>query len=145
MVQGFDPNVPVPGSAQSAPIKTNFNALFTTNSGPNPPASPNIGTLWIDTSDANNIKLKWFDGTVFRTLLEKLESTPMAVSGQTTFVQNFTNATTLIVTHNLNKFPSVTVVDTTNSVILPDNIVYDNANQITITFSVPTSGKVFLN
>lgn len=145
MSQGFDPNVPVAGSAASLPLRTNFNALFTTNSGTSSPANPDIGTLWIDTSVPTNIKLKWYDGTTFITLLEHLESVPQPLSGQSTFIQSFVSATTVVVTHGLNKFPSVTVVDSSNNVILPDNIVYDNANQITVTFDTATTGQIFLN
>lgn len=146
MVQGFDPNVPIPNSAAvSGPIRINFNALFTTNSGDTEPGSPALGTLWIDTSDVANIKLKWYDGTQFRVILEHLETVAQPLSGQATFIQVFTNQTTVVVVHNLNKFPSVTVVDTSENVILPDNIKYDNANQITVSFDTPTSGKIYLN
>lgn len=146
MVQGFDPNVPVAGSpAASAPVRTNFNALFTTNSGNVEPTSPSLGTLWIDTSVPTNIKLKWYDGTVFRVILEHLESVAQPLSGQATFSQTFTNQTTVVVAHGLNKFPSVTVVDTGGNVILPDNIKYDDANQITVSFDVATSGTIYLN
>jgi len=53
-------------------------------------------------------------------------------------------AATWVVVHNLNKYPSVTVVDTGDSVIIP-TVHYDNANQITITFGSATSGKAYLN
>lgn len=49
-----------------------------------------------------------------------------------------------VIPHNLNRNPSVTVVDTGDSVIIP-SIHYDSVNQITITFGSATSGKVYLN
>lgn len=59
----------------------------------------------------------------------------------------FTQATlsaSWVVVHNLNVFPSVTVVDSGGTQILAD-VHYDNANQVTLTFGSPTSGKAYLN
>jgi hypothetical protein len=47
------------------------------------------------------------------------------------------------INHNLNRFPSVTVVDSAGSVI-EGAIQYDSNNSITLTFSLPFSGKVYL-
>jgi hypothetical protein len=41
-------------------------------------------------------------------------------------------------------YPSVTVVDTSGSVILPDP-VYTTATQVDLFFSAPFSGKAYLN
>ena len=62
------------------------------------------------------------------------------------FIYDGTGApsTTWTVIHNLGKFPAVTVVDTGNSVIIP-NIHYDSVNQVTITFANATSGKAYLS
>lgn len=59
------------------------------------------------------------------------------------FTQGPPSATWVIV-HNLNKYPSIEVVDTGDSVIIP-TIHYDNLNQITATFGSATSGKAYLN
>lgn len=48
------------------------------------------------------------------------------------------------VLHNLGKFPSVTVVDSGNSVIITD-VSYTDENELTITFRSATSGKAYLN
>ena len=48
------------------------------------------------------------------------------------------------ITHNLDKYPSVSVVDTANTVVYGD-VNYINANEITITFTNTFSGKAFLN
>lgn len=53
-------------------------------------------------------------------------------------------AATWTITHNLNKFPSVSVVDTANSNGFGD-VTYNSANQLTITFSGAFAGKAFLN
>lgn len=48
------------------------------------------------------------------------------------------------ITHSLNKFPSVTVVDDGNNVVVGD-IYYLSQNQLTITFTSSVSGKAYLN
>lgn len=49
-----------------------------------------------------------------------------------------------VITHNLEKFPSVTVVDTSNTVLV-GQIEYNSLNQLTITFASSTGGKAYLN
>lgn len=49
-----------------------------------------------------------------------------------------------LVTHNLNAYPSATVVDTGNSEVIP-TIVYNDSNHLTLTFGSPTTGRAFLN
>jgi len=59
----------------------------------------------------------------------------------------FTQASPLSVwtiTHNLNCFPAVTVVDTGGSELIP-SLVYTSNNIVTITFGAATSGKAYLN
>jgi len=52
--------------------------------------------------------------------------------------------TTWIINHNLGSFPSVTVVDSLNHVVVGD-ISYNNSNMLTITFSIPFAGYAYLN
>lgn len=49
-----------------------------------------------------------------------------------------------VVPHSLNKFPSVSVVNTANQTIVGD-ITYNSLNQLTITFTSPISGKAYIN
>tara|TARA_B110000444_G_C18784851_1_gene569390 strand:- start:265 stop:513 length:249 start_codon:yes stop_codon:yes gene_type:complete len=51
---------------------------------------------------------------------------------------------TWVVTHNLNKKCSVTVVDTADTVIIGD-ITYNSVNQVTLKFSGSFSGKAYFN
>tara|TARA_R100000479_G_scaffold36232_1_gene16051 strand:- start:203 stop:541 length:339 start_codon:yes stop_codon:yes gene_type:complete len=51
---------------------------------------------------------------------------------------------TWTVTHSMNKNPSVTVVNSSGTIIYP-SIKYDSTSQVTLTFSGSTSGKVYLN
>jgi hypothetical protein len=49
-----------------------------------------------------------------------------------------------VVTHNLNKFCSVTVVDTANTVVIGE-IEYNSTNQATLTFQSAFAGKAYFN
>ena len=65
-----------------------------------------------------------------------------------THTQSSASATWTI-THNLNKFPSVTVIDSGDSVVQGE-ILYNSANQLTLTFyagggTSAFSGKAYLN
>jgi hypothetical protein len=53
-------------------------------------------------------------------------------------------ATTWSVTHNLGKFPSVSVVDTGGNELLVD-VDYIDANHCVLTLGAATSGKAYLN
>jgi hypothetical protein len=53
-------------------------------------------------------------------------------------------ATTWDITHNLGKFPSVSVVDSGGNAVNGD-VVYLNPNSLQVTFNSPFGGKVFLN
>ena len=59
------------------------------------------------------------------------------------FSQN-TPSNTWVIVHGLGKFPSVTVVDSGNTVVV-GNVSYDSPNQVTITFEATFSGKAYLN
>jgi hypothetical protein len=49
-----------------------------------------------------------------------------------------------VVIHELNKFPSVSIVNTANQAVVGD-ITYNSLNQLTITFTSPISGKAYIN
>ncbi len=53
-------------------------------------------------------------------------------------------SSTWVVTHNMNKYPSVNIVDTANDEVTGE-VRYNNLNQITITFTAAFSGKAYLN
>ena len=54
------------------------------------------------------------------------------------------SATTWNITHNLNKFPSITVIDTGNTVVTGE-YTYIDTNNVTLTFSAAFAGKAYLN
>lgn len=55
-----------------------------------------------------------------------------------------TPASTWSVTHSLAKFPAVDVVDSGGNWLLPD-VLWVDANHVTVTFGAATSGRVFCN
>ena len=60
-----------------------------------------------------------------------------------TFTQSAASATWTIA-HNLGKYPSVTVIDSANTIVY-GNPTYTDENNLTINFSAPFSGKAYLN
>ena len=49
-----------------------------------------------------------------------------------------------VVTHGLNKYPSVSVVSSTNEIVYGD-VQYNSLNQVTITFNGAQTGKAYFN
>lgn len=65
--------------------------------------------------------------------------------GQTTYTHNQNSASaTWVIAHDLGRHPSVVVIDSAGSVIIPD-VQYDSAYQVTVRFSAAFSGKAYLN
>jgi hypothetical protein len=84
-------------------------------------------------------------GTLGQVLSSTVTGTQWITAPGATFT--FTQAVpsnTWVIAHNLNKFPSVTAVSTANQVAIGD-VVYNNTNQLTITFSAGFAGKAYLN
>lgn len=51
---------------------------------------------------------------------------------------------TWVVNHNLNKYCSVTVVDSADNIVVGE-VLYNSLNQVTLTFAGAFSGKAFFN
>jgi hypothetical protein len=49
-----------------------------------------------------------------------------------------------VITHNLGKYCSVTVVDTANTVVIGE-VEYNSVNQVTLTFQSAFAGKAYFN
>ena len=74
-----------------------------------------------------------------RTVLHK------PIIGEITFIHNQTSTSnTWVITHNLHRFPSVTVVNR-NNVEVKAKVTHNNDNQVTITFAGATAGKAYFN
>jgi len=65
--------------------------------------------------------------------------------GDLSFVYTQTNAAAeWVVTHNLGKRPSVTIVTATDATVIGE-VTYNSANQLTINLSSANAGKAYLN
>jgi hypothetical protein len=63
----------------------------------------------------------------------------------TTFIFTQASASALWdITHNLDCYPSVTVVDSGGTEIIPD-VIYISNDEVKLSFANPTSGKAYLN
>jgi len=77
-----------------------------------------------------------------------------AISTINTSIDNFkdknyihyqiSTSNTWIVVHNLKKYPSVSVVDSGNNLVIGD-CIYNSIDQLTITFTASFSGKAYIN
>jgi len=73
-----------------------------------------------------------------------------SISGMSTYTHSQTSpSNTWTITHNLGRFPSVTVIDTGDTVI-KGTVLYNSNNQLTVTFfsngsALSTTGKAYLN
>ncbi len=74
----------------------------------------------------------------------------LPIIGDITYTHNQSSTSdTWVITHNLNRFPSVTVVDSANTIV-QGTVVYNSNKQLTVTFFSGTSalafqGKAYLN
>jgi hypothetical protein len=70
---------------------------------------------------------------------------PIGPSGGESYVHDqAVPAATWVITHNLVRFPAVDIVDSAGTTVVGD-VVYDSANQVTITFASAFGGKAYLN
>ena len=77
---------------------------------------------------------------------EKTAITPYTLKLATHYVHEQGIASdTWVINHNLNKKPSITVVDTADEIQVPDTIIYNNKDTITVTFLSEFAGKAYLN
>lgn len=69
---------------------------------------------------------------------------PQGPSGDLNFKQNFTNQSSVTVAHTLGKFPSVTVIDSSEDEVIGD-VRYIDLNTLTVSFAASFSGSVLCN
>ena len=85
-----------------------------------------------------------FKEYIGRTVMDK------PIIGNITYIHNQSSVSdTWTITHKLNRFPSVTVVDSGNTIV-EGTVVYNSNKQLTITFfsagsALAFSGKAYLN
>lgn len=69
----------------------------------------------------------------------------LGIENDKNYVHNQTTSSdTWVIQHNLNKLPSVTVIDSAEEEVVGE-ITYDNINKLTIRFAAPFKGKATLN
>lgn len=99
--------------------------------------------------DINNLKVSFPEAPIndkeyTRKNAEWVESSA-ATGGDKNYIHNqITAASTWIVTHNLNKYPSISIVDTGGNIVIGE-VLYDSLNQVTLTFTAEFSGKAYFN
>jgi hypothetical protein len=91
-------------------------------------------------TDANGNNTKNYS---LNSLLGYIQSNATFNASTTIFNQS-SAATTWNITHTMEKFPSVTVVDSSENVVIGE-IIYNSNSSITLTFASAFSGKAYLN
>ena len=76
--------------------------------------------------------------------VDAIEGDKNYVYTQAVAAEEWGDGTPKMVTHNLNKFPSITVIDTANTVVTGE-YTYIDKNNVTLTFSAAFAGKAYLN
>ena len=125
-------------------LKTLVNTTYTLTSTVD--ALNNIADIDLTDSDGvkTTVKLKGGTGiTLTQPASNEITIASLNDDANFVFTQGLPSATWNI-THNLGKFPSVSVVDTADQLMYGDT-EYFNENSLTITFSAPFSGKAYLN
>jgi hypothetical protein len=144
MSQGFDKLKPeYQADLLSGPVRTNFNSLATWHKGPTAPPNPDDGWVWVDDSDATNVKVKMFLFSAWRTILQNIQAGPPSQTQLDKFVHTQVVASlTWTVNHNLNGVDLlVQVWDSTSHPVIPNDITMTSVNQIVITFVAPVAGR----
>lgn len=124
----------------------NFDALFTINATPD-----KVSQLENDLNYQTDIQVQeaiQAESDIINTRIdnevERLEEEIQESSNTFVFEQGIP-ATEWVINHNLNKKPSVTVVDSADEEQIPDEKIYNTNNKVTLYFLSEFSGKAYLN
>jgi hypothetical protein len=69
---------------------------------------------------------------------------PQGPNGDKSYTVSFTNQTTVVVQHNLEKYPAVTFKDSAGTEYEVD-VHHDSINQCTVTWNTPLTGSITCN
>ena len=117
-----------------------FNAHFTTNRNT---FTGSMGIVNATSNNYNDLANKPSINGV--TLVGDKTSEELKIDGDKHYVYNQVVASNeWNIQHNLNKYPSVTIVDSAENVVVGD-VVYIDKNNVRILFIGSFSGKVYLN
>lgn len=129
----FTTTATVAGSA--AEIKDNFGSSVAPTNNDDGTQGYSIGSQWIDV--ANDIVYTCTDASTGAAVWK--------ISSASNYTHNqIAMASTWNISHNLNKYPSVSVVDSSEQLVYGD-VQYSNLNTLSITFNSAFSGKAYLN
>ena len=108
-----------------------------------------VSTYTVDPNDANFYTLVLnhigSNGSLVNDYYYDIFNFTLASASDKTYVHDQAiPSETWTITHNLGKFPSVSVVDTQKTVYW-GNVEYINSNQLKVTFSAGFAGQAFLN
>jgi hypothetical protein len=108
------------------------------------PGQPNFVDIVIESVDAHGSMLqdKFYAIAVYPGFVNP-DIDPGTGDKNFVFVQAVASASWNVV-HNLDKFPSVSIVDDDNNQVY-GSVVYNTVNDLTITFTAPFSGKAYIN
>jgi len=98
----------------------------------------------LDVTVGSDLEVEITENTLDVTLGEIVEITNNYGGGATYTHTQSTASATWTIAHNMNKNPSVTVIDSGGSYIITD-IAYTNSNTLVLTFSAALGGTAYLN
>lgn len=110
----------------------------------NLPSSSSIAN-W-DSAYDNMITSAAISGNTTKTLtLNQQDGGTVTVSYVDTYVHTqSTSSATWTITHNMNKYPSVTIIDSANTVV-EGEVEYTSLNEVEVTFSGGFTGTAYMN
>ena len=147
MTQGFDAAKPkFLDPLLSSPMRINLVALATHHAGPQAPANPTEGYIWMDTNDPTNIKIKAFVGSSFIVILNNIQAGAPTQSSVDKFIHvQATAATAWSITHTLNtRDVAWKIYDAADFWMLPNTFEITGLNTIEVTFLSQESGRVVI-
>ena len=100
-----------------------------------------LGQFWLNTVSQQLFQLVSIEDGIY--YWKNLSSTGM-IRGDTYIHIQSVPFTTWVISHDLGKFPSVTLVNDDN-IEIEGNVKYESELRIVVTFTKPQSGKAFLN
>jgi hypothetical protein len=108
-------------------------------------ATPTEISNWNEAYDDSVVDFDITQGTDTVITITRRNSTPLAITYKSGYIHNQTlPSDTWVITHDLNKNPSITIVDSAGEEV-EGAVVINSLNQITITFCAAFSGKAYLN
>lgn len=140
----------------SSEVRDNFSALAQSHYGTDPanPTAPRIGHVRILREEppafaVTNVKYQWFDGAIWRTLLQRLEG---GIPAPTKLIVDVSTPLTIwTIDHNLGSFPIVQIVNAAGQELVPYNVAGGNLREMLVArLSAPSlaaipSGPPFLS